>query len=148
MMTMVDPIGRRSAARSVSGSSQIWVYTSRRNQNAKSLSQTVASPSSRVLRTASAISSVFIHASNQQFDQGTAGSLQFCDKREARGVNDSLRFQNFALLLAGSGRPVTPLSREHLKGVSDTRDQEVHGCLHIPPISIAEPRGRSRQHAA
>src|SRR5712671_7773906 len=54
MVTIVDPSGNCSAARSASGSSHIWVYTSRRNQNAKSLSQTVASSCPLLLRTASA----------------------------------------------------------------------------------------------
>src|ERR1700694_2481470 len=88
MVTMVDPSGNRSAARSASGSSHIWVYTRRRNQNAKSLSQTVASSSPLLLRIASAISCVFIHPPNQQPEQGIARSLQFCDspqKQTQRG---------------------------------------------------------------
>src|SRR5712671_5070004 len=88
MVTIVDPSGNCSAARSASGSSHIWVYTSRRNQNAKSLSQTVASSCPLLLRTASAISCVFIHPPNQQSDEGIARSLQFCDspqKQTQRG---------------------------------------------------------------
>jgi S-adenosylmethionine-diacylgycerolhomoserine-N-methlytransferase len=45
---------------------------------------------------------VFIHPSNQQSDQGIAASLQFCDNA------------------CSTGRPsVTPLSREHPKGMGD-----------------------------
>src|ERR1700704_2891012 len=79
MVTIVDPSGNRSAARSASGSSQIWVYTSRRNQNAKSLSQTVAPSCPLLLRTASAISCVFIHPPNQQSDDAIAHARHFCD---------------------------------------------------------------------
>src|SRR6202171_2845526 len=84
MVTIVDPSGNCSAARSASGSSHIWVYTSRRNQNAKSLSQTVASSCPLLLRTASAISCVFIHPPNQQSDDAIARALQFCDSGRKR----------------------------------------------------------------
>src|SRR6267142_3533930 len=84
MVTLVEPSGNCSAARSASGSSHIWVYTSRRNQNAKSLSQTVASSCPLLLRTASAISCVFIHPPNQQSDDAIARALHFCDSGQKR----------------------------------------------------------------
>src|SRR5712671_2129973 len=110
MVTIVDPSGNCSAARSASGSSHIWVYTSRRNQNAKSLSQTVASSCPLLLRTASAISCVFIHPPNQQSDDAIARALQFCDSGQKRRRRNTL--------FRGQSRnrpPVTPLSREHQK---------------------------------
>src|ERR1700737_3600135 len=136
MVTMVDPTGNRSAARSASGSSQIWVYTRRRNQNAKSLSQMVASASPLVLRTASAISWVFIHPSNQQSDKAIARSLQFCDSRQKRKTYKQPRFVvDLRGPFARAPTAVTPLSREHPKeGARDTI-REGHGCPPIKRIS-------------
>src|SRR5258708_13654202 len=105
MVTMVDPTGNRSAARSASGSSQIWVYTRRRNQNAKSLSQIVASASPLVLRTASAISCVFIHPPNQQSDKGIATSLQFSARAEP------LRPQNYGGIRPASAASHPPVAQ-------------------------------------
>src|ERR1700738_822678 len=147
MVTIVDPSGNCSAARSASGSSHIWVYTSRRNQNAKSLSQTVASSSPLLLRIASAISCVFIHPPNQQSEQGIARSLQFCDspqKQTQRG--EPLRQQYFRD--HSRTPPCHPPVARTSEGNELHRRDEVHGCLPIPPIPARTPRGRPKQHAA
>jgi hypothetical protein len=63
-------------------------------------------------------SCVSIHPPNQQSDTGIARATRFCGSpwKRRRDVEPLL-----ALIFAPQRRPVTPLSREHCKGVSEHR---------------------------
>jgi len=89
MVTMVEPSGNCSAARSASGSSQIWCRPDGETKMRKAV------PNGRfgfvlLLRTASAMSCVFIHSSNQQFDEGIAPHCSFAT---AGKPHDSANFR-------------------------------------------------------